>query len=256
MKEELILEQIEAEAGTIFQDCLVGVYVHGSLAFGCFHWEKSDLDFIVVTRTVPALEQKAAFIQALLRMDKDCPPKGLEMSVVLEQHCKNFEYPTPFELHFSNCHKAECSSPQAIKGYCERMKGTDYDLAAHFTVIRETGLVLCGREIPQVFGEVPREAYLDSLQRDLRDAEKEGFANPMDYILNLCRVLAYMRKDYILSKEQGGVWGLKHLPGEYRAVIQAALDCYRSEKDGRMTESGEAFAAYMRSEIFSAPSGT
>lgn len=29
---------------------LVGLYVHGSLAFGCFEWARSDVDFIAVVR--------------------------------------------------------------------------------------------------------------------------------------------------------------------------------------------------------------
>ncbi|WP_161567304.1 hypothetical protein [Acidilutibacter cellobiosedens] len=39
---------IHGEYQTILGDNLVGIYVHGSIAFGCFHEEKSDIDFIAV----------------------------------------------------------------------------------------------------------------------------------------------------------------------------------------------------------------
>jgi streptomycin 3"-adenylyltransferase len=43
-----ILKIIKQEYQTILGDNLVGIYVHGSIAFGCFHEEKSDIDFIAV----------------------------------------------------------------------------------------------------------------------------------------------------------------------------------------------------------------
>ena len=34
-----------------------------------------------------------------------------------------------------------------IKEYCNKMRGVDYDLAAHFMVIKKNGIVLCGKEV-------------------------------------------------------------------------------------------------------------
>lgn len=33
-----------------------------------------------------------------------------------------------------------------------------------------------------------------------------------------------------LSKEEGGKWGIEHLPPEYRSMIAEALECYASDK--------------------------
>ena len=49
-------------------------------------------------------------------------------------------------------------------------------------------------------------------------------------MLNLCRVLAYRREKQVLSKEQGGRWGLRNLPAAYSPVIAAALEQYRTGK--------------------------
>ena len=43
-----ILEQVRQDCAGIFGKNLVGVYVHGSIAFGCFCWENSDIDFALV----------------------------------------------------------------------------------------------------------------------------------------------------------------------------------------------------------------
>lgn len=224
MRQEYVLNRIKEIGLTILKENLVGIYVHGSLAFRCFNWEKSDIDFLIVTKTPPALPEKEALITELLHLDEKCPAKGLEMSVVLERYCKDFVYPTPFELHFSNAHKENCKSD--LERYCRNMFGADRDLAAHFTVIREAGITLWGQDIPSVFGPVPKADYLDSIRSDIRDAVSEITEDPVYFILNLCRSLAYLQDNLILSKKQGGRWGMENLPAAYGPLIRQAVESY------------------------------
>lgn len=247
---ELILNQIKDSCLHIFGEKLTGIYVHGSLAFGCFHWENSDIDFIIVTKKEPEMQQKEQLIRELLRIDEGCPQKGLEMSVVTEEQTRHFQYPTPFSLHFSNTHKQACM--ENLKGYCERMQGTDEDLAAHFTVIREVGIVLYGKPIPEVFGEVPAAAYLDSIQKDIADAAGEICRDPVYLTLNLCRVLACKKEGKILSKQTGGEWAIQTLPALYRKTVEAALNRYTQKEDSIQSVTPDqltAFAAYMLTQI-------
>ena len=65
-REHLLLDRLLADTRALFGDDLVGMYVHGSLAFGCFRWETSDLDVLVVTRSVPSQAQKEVFLVTLL----------------------------------------------------------------------------------------------------------------------------------------------------------------------------------------------
>ena len=228
---------------------LKGIYVHGSIAFGCFHWSKSDIDFLAVVKDSPSQAQKEALIGALLRLYPFAPPKGFEMSVVLLENCRRFVYPTPFELHFSNAHMERVK--ENLAGYCRTMNGTDADLAAHFTVVKQVGIPLYGSPVEDVFGDVPKESYLSSIQADVRDAENEIDRNPVYVILNLCRVLAYMESDLVLSKEQGGLWGIAHLPERLAPIVQEALNCYSSEKEMKMLPgAGAEFASYMTKAIF------
>ena len=134
MNEREILEKIKKAYSEILKENMVGIYVHGSIAFRCFNWDKSDIDFIVVAKRPLALSEKEALIRVILSLDPVCPPKGIEMSVVLAEVCRPFVYPTPYELHFSNAHKQRYQ--ENLSGYCEKLQGVDMDLAAHFTVIR------------------------------------------------------------------------------------------------------------------------
>ncbi len=220
-----ILERIKSSHQRILGDNLLGIYVHGSIAFDCFRWDTGDIDYLVVVHEPPPLADKAGLVEALLDIDRDAPPKGLEMSVVLERHCRDFIYPTPFELHFSNRHKERARTDPT--GYCQGMQGTDKDLAAHMTVTRAVGLVLCGPAIDSVFAPVPRADFLDSVGSDIRDAAEKIGDNPVYAILNLCRTLAYTRDGLILSKEQGGEWGIRNLPAEFAPLLRKAIDQYR-----------------------------
>ena len=73
MEYQEILRKIATAYTKILQDNLAGIYVHGSIAFGCFHWSKSDIDFLVVVQTEPGLAEKRALIQTLLDLDKAGP---------------------------------------------------------------------------------------------------------------------------------------------------------------------------------------
>lgn len=246
----LLLDGIVRDFRGILGGKLVGIYVHGSIAFGCFRWEVSDVDFLAVVDAPLAHEEKLELIRAILRRVPDAPEKGMEMSVVTLDVCRDFVYPTPYELHFSNAWLEAYRAD--IEGCCARCWGVDYDLAAHFAVTRAVGIAWYGRPVAEVFGAVPEEALLDSILRDVSDAQDGGIVeNPVYYVLNLCRAMAYMEDGLLLSKAGGGEWGLEHLPSRHHAVVRGALDAYAfgGEMDGFDLEP---FLLYCRGVLFGA----
>ena len=69
-------------------------------------------------------------------------------------------------------------------------------------------------------------------------------------ILNLTRVLGYLREKKILSKKEGGTWGLEHLPERYRPLVRSALDEYESGTAGRYDPAvAREYAVYMLGQI-------
>lgn len=242
-----LLNKITEGYKRILGENLVGIYLHGSLALGCFTWDKSDIDFIAVVENEPAPFEKAEIIKLLLKLDADAPPKGLEMSVVPRSACERFVYPTPYYLHFSNGHKQ--SYIDDLEGHIAMLHGVDRDLAAHFTVIRAVGKTLFGAPISEVFGNVPPSDYLDSILSDIENAEEDILEDPVYITLNLCRIMGYLKGAGVLSKLDGGKWGLEHLP-EYGDVINAALTEYSGgEKKCVAAERLRQFAANTHESI-------
>jgi streptomycin 3"-adenylyltransferase len=249
MHHETILQHIKTSYEAILGENLVGIYVHGSIAFGCFDPRVSDIDFLVIVKDTPSVSRKMQLLETLLALTPDCPKKGLEMSVVSARHCRPFVYPTPYAFHFSNAHLDRARRDPLE--YCTNFHGIDKDLAAHITVTRAVGQVLCGKPIDDVFGEVPREHYLDSIRYDVENAVEDIRENPVYVILNLCRVTAYLREGLVLSKKSGGEWGLAHLPDRYQPILQSALTAYTAADryDGDQ-ELEQQFAIEMLAEIF------
>lgn len=216
-----ILDAITDDFRKILGDNMIGLYVHGSIAFGCFTWERSDVDFLVVVRRPLSHEQQTELIRALFGYVQDSPPKGLEMSVVLEKYCRDFVYPTPFELHFSDAHLADYAAD--LDGHCRALHGClDPDLAGHFAVTRAVGIAWDGPPTDEVFLPVPREAVLESILADVTEFGDDS----LYHTLNLCRTLAFVRENLILSKAEGARWAAERLPEEYREIAEHALSCY------------------------------
>lgn len=251
MEYNKLLETFVHRSRRIFGNKLLGIYLHGSMVMGCFNPKKSDIDLLIVVDKSLSNEEKSDFMENVIALNEKAPAKGIEMSIVLREHCASFLYPTPFELHFSSMHLDWYKSNSS--DYIEKMKGVDPDLAAHFVITKNRGIILYGEAINEVFGEIPEEAYLDSIRQDISEAKTQLMDNPVYYILNLCRVDAFIRDHLILSKKEGGEWGLKNLDSKYQELIKEALACYSSEKEMSFSQTlALEFCEYMMKNIFNA----
>ena len=223
-----LIDEFTAMSKEIIGDKLTGIYLHGSMAMNCFNPEKSDIDLLIVIESDITDMQKMKFMKQVVKLNEQAPGKGLEISIVKREYCKPFVYPTPFELHFSPMHLQWFRTNPA--NYVENMKGKDKDLAAHFTIINRYGIVLGGEQIENVFGEVPKKDYMDSIWFDVKGARENIADEPMYITLNLCRVLAFLKENLYLSKQQGGEWGIAHIPERYHPLISQALNCYVTDQ--------------------------
>ena len=223
---EQIMLIIKQNYSTILGDKLLGIYVHGSLAQQCFHWNSSDIDFIAVVQSPLTLAEKTAMVRTLCDMKDDLPPRGVEMSVMLREVCRDMPYPAPFELHYSPMWEHEyLENPEA---FCARMHGVDYDLASHVMSLHYAGIAVYGPSIARVFGEVRPADFLDAIRRDLNGIAQNLDMEPVYGLLTLCRALIYIREGRVESKQVAGHWAVERLDDLYRPLLLAALDAYEN----------------------------
>ena len=224
-----LINSFAEQSKDILKENLVGIYLHGSLAMGCFNPQKSDIDIIIVVNEPLSDSIKKEYLDMVVEHNAKAPKKGIEMSVVLREACKPFIYPAPFELHFSAGYLDWYK--ENPDDYIREMKGTDKDLAAHFTIINKRGKCLFGLPINEVFAEVPASDYMNSIWYDVEHVKKEINQYPMYLTLNLARVLAYKEEGLVLSKKEGAEWAIDKLPNEYHPLIRNAFSEYTESVD-------------------------
>ena len=54
MTVEALLDSIRQLHQDVLGQLLIGCYVHGSLALGCFQWNRSDIDFLTLVHAQPS----------------------------------------------------------------------------------------------------------------------------------------------------------------------------------------------------------
>jgi predicted nucleotidyltransferase len=198
---------------------LTGFYLHGSLAMGCFNPLRSDIDFLATVREKLTATRKRAIIGYLHEHRAGFPVKGVEMSIVREKIVRELPFPTPFELHYSDDWYRRYKN-----GEVDLSAQTDEDLVAHFVIVKKRGICLYGQPIDEMFPEIPDNIYIRSLIADARWLYERTDQDLLYAILNLSRILAFLKERKITSKKEGSEWALTKLPSEFSPLINAALD--------------------------------
>ncbi len=233
------------------EDNLLGAYLHGSLALGCFNPERSDIDLLVITKRQMTVETKRRIAEILL--SRSAAPAPIEISFLPAACISPWRYPTPYDFHYSEDWREKIKnemSGEQWKEWNDTVR-TDPDLAAHITVTLHRGIVLYGRPINDVFPPVPEEHYIDSIVKDFEWGKDRLEQYPANFILNSFRVCAFLGGNRIYSKEEAGAWALSSLGDDFRELVSRALEVYRGQrKQERFDNTKMArFAEYMTERI-------
>lgn len=241
---------VEEALAEILGERLVGLYLHGSLAMGCFHPERSDIDLIGVSEGGLFPEEARELAGRFLTLSGE--PSPLEFHLLSTEDLATWRFPTPFRFHYSEGWRERYTQAVAT-GELPPMPETDPDLAAHLMVLHLRGVVLRGPEIAETFPQVAHRDYLTAVLADAREAAEQIVTNPVSGVLNLCRVWLYATGRQVTSKAEGGEWVLARaaLAPAHRALIHLALARYRGESQHLAfdPEALRSFATEMEQRI-------
>ncbi|MBE2236586.1 MAG: DUF4111 domain-containing protein [Caldilineaceae bacterium] len=245
-----IKRQLDAIIHSLYEaagENLLGLYLHGSLAMGCFHPGASDIDLVGITQEPLPANVHRAMLHALLAASG--APAPVEISTVHYAQIVPWRHPTPFDLHYSEMHRTSArqmlADPAALPGEGR----VDADLAAHFTVMQRRGLCLWGAPLKSLKIEVPWADYIDSLRRDFVWAQVAGNASLMYAVLNACRILAAVEEQRVLSKAEGAAWALPRIPVSLRAVVKAAAARYAGTERELSETAGALLLGWVRTRV-------
>lgn len=249
IKRQVII--LKEDLQTLLGTNLIGLYLHGSLAMGSFNLDSSDLDLLVVTAVKIPVEIKRQIAELLLQ--SSMAPRPIEISFLVEQEMHPFQHPLPFDLHYSESWREKYERALANREWITWNDAIqkDHDLAVHLAVTLNRGICLFGKPAKQTFPSIPTQYYQASIIGDFKDAYTNRASMPVYFVLNACRVYAFQLEGNILSKDEGGLWGLRLLPAEYHHIIQQALDLYRGNHINEQFDeiALDRFAAFMDQHI-------
>lgn len=223
------LVHIAAALGSALGDKLAGLYVHGSLATGAYHRERSDIDLMAVTTGKLTPQSRETLARALVQLSDARPvPGDIEVNVVQERFARSFEHPMPYELHYSSAWHEQFRRHE----FDFVQDRTNVDLAANVLEVRERGVPLLGPPPGAMFGPVPWHAYINALEADFGWARSHLHEMPVYAVLSACRVLhgTTSRTVSALNKDEAATWALETVPRMYHSLINDALQLYRGTK--------------------------
>ncbi|MFS0751221.1 aminoglycoside adenylyltransferase domain-containing protein [Oceanobacillus sp. 1P07AA] len=225
MELDLILDVIKTRVTEILHRKLEGVYVHGSIALGGFQKSKSDIDLIIIVNQTLSLQEKHGLLSYCLSQSKN--PYPIEVSVLEKSGLENWRHPSNYDFHYSEYWRDfyENTPISEVNTYLMEVH-TDPDLAAHLTIVINSGLCLYGKPIGQLFHSIPKKDYLLSLQGEYNDCLKSIKEKPIYCILSLLRIEYYLIFGKIISKQQAAGWGVNGNHSHSKKLLKKIKDAY------------------------------
>jgi predicted nucleotidyltransferase len=242
---------LQTEFEHILERKLLGIYLEGSLASGGFQPARSDINVIAVVKENIDISLKRGLVELLLRISN--MPRPLDVYVLAEKDLSPLQLPLSFELHY-NEQLREAMQQEMRDGSWQHWNDTthsDSELTISLAILQRSGIVLSGKPIEDTLPAIPETTFREALVQSLEVARARLPQDPIAFVLNACRTIAYWQDGSVLSKDAGGNWGLVHLPERFHALIEQSLAFYRGEALKRPVGRGvlNDFAEYISSAM-------
>lgn len=196
---------------------LVGLYLYGSLVWGDFDYDISDIDLLAVT----ALPLDEAEFSRLERLHNDFVAEYSRWTDRLEIAYLSLKGLQAFRTE---------RSPIAVisPGEPFNLKEAGYDWLINWYVVQERGVTLDGPQFKTLVEPISKEEFIQAVQDQVEDwrdyVVHTRHSRPYQAytILTMCRALYAYRTGQQVSKKQAARWAEKELP-HWAGQIQNAL---------------------------------
>jgi predicted nucleotidyltransferase len=216
-----------SELPKLLGDNILGIYLNGSLAVGGFNPERSDINILVLTARELTGEIKREIITLLLRISR--MPSPLEVYFLVENELHPFRQPLQVSLHYDEKERERYQREIFTNNQDYWSTETQYttNLTIYLATLQQYGICLYGQAIAEAIPAIPTDIFRKALLTKQQDTQGQHLRNPINFVLNTCRTIAYLQDKNILSKSAGGAWALTHLPEQFHPLIQQALAVYQ-----------------------------
>ena len=218
---------------------LVGVYLHGSIVLNAFHPDSGDIDILVVVEDSMKADEKLAIAKDIISIDQS--PRPLEMSAIKLADAQNWKTPGNCVFHYSDFWTEsyfERFHNPATAVYVVDEEFPDADVTSYIRLLKQCGVVLYGQPICDVFADVSDEDFWSAISADIDEYDFHNF-EPRYFasnVLILGRILSFKKEKIILSKYDGGLWMIEHVPEELKYLPKRAMSIWFEGEDCSLPE--------------------
>ena len=238
---------------THLKEELIGVYLHGSIALNAFNPNSGDVDILVVVKDSIDVSEKLAIAKDIIALDG--APRPVEVSAIKLNDAKAWKTPGNCVFHYSDFWRekylARFRDP-ASKVYVVDREFPDADVTSYIKLINQSGIVLYGQKIRDVFADISDEDFWSSISSNIEEYDFHAY-NPRYFasnILILGRILSFKKETRILSKYDAGLWMMQNVPEDLRYLPEAAMKIWFENEDRTLPENDlETLREYLIQEI-------
>lgn len=204
----------------------MGVYLHGSIVLDAFNPDSGDIDILVVVKESIETEKKLQIAKDIIEIDS-CP-RPLEMSAIKLVDARNWKDDGNCVFHYSDFwtekYKNRFNNPNE-EVFVVDHEFPDADVTSYIKLINQSGIVLYGEKIENVFCDISDEDFFRAIsfeaeEFDFHNYNERYFASN---ILILGRILSFKVTKKILSKYDAGKWLIDYVPTELKHIPQNAM---------------------------------
>lgn len=232
-----VLERLLSDTQAVLGAHFVGLYVHGSLAYGDYDASRSDMDLLVVTSS----ELPTDIVAALQMMHERICASGLARARNMEVSYISFAALRRYD-------PADCHHPALRADGTFNVDGHGSEWVIQRYIIREKGVALAGpdphRLIDPITADDLRRAVRALLEEwwlpqladpfRLRSDEYQAYA-----ILTMCRMLYTIEHGAVVSKPAAARWAQSALESHWAELIARASAWRHGDVMGAYDESLE-----------------
>ncbi len=241
-----LLDELLKNMQNILGDKLVGLYLYGSLVWGDFDLNTSDIDLLAAVSS-DISEQE---FEGLKKMHDVFVDKHKMWNDRIEVRYISLLALQTFKVKSSPAVTISTGEP------FHRIEVGNHWLM-NWYMVREKGVILYGPAPNTIIEPITKAEFIESVQdharswsewiKNMRRRKAQAYA-----ILTMCRALYAYRNGEQSSKKQAALWAKKELP-EWATLIENAL-LWSEEKDEPKEDSEnfsktEQFVNYVRNEI-------
>jgi streptomycin 3"-adenylyltransferase len=220
-------DRVVALVREVLGDAVLGVYLHGSAAFGALQ-PTSDIDLLAVTRRPTTPAEQRQLIERLLPMSGRGDPTGrsrhLELTSVVQGDVRPWRYPPRLDFQYGDWWRAEFE-----RGDLAPWVSPNPDLTLGLEMVLRAEHPLFGPPPSEVLDPIPpgdvRRAMIDGIPSLLADL----VGDERNVVLTFARIWMSLATGTIRSKDAAADWALPRLPAEHRAVLAHARAIYMGE---------------------------